>query len=156
SHDPVQHTLAHDGAGAVAHAVHAAGDVRRDGVAAVVVSHRIGWLRGGDHWRRGETGECARYSVAGHVADRALTALHPDGFVVPRNDHAVGVKANLLIADRGVAVVFAGCHFIVPAVLHADGFADSLREQRRIERHRVGAIMAVTAGALNKYDLNIR
>src|SRR5207245_6027840 len=59
------------------------------------------------------------------------------------------------IADHGVAVVFTAYHFIAPAVLHADGFADSLREEGGILSHRVGAVMAVTARALDKYDLDI-
>src|SRR5205823_10361010 len=109
-----------------------------------------------DHLCGGETGECARYSVAGRVAySGALTALHQDAFVVPRNDRPIGVEADLFIADHGVAVVFTAYHFIAPAVLHADGFADSLREEGGILSHRVGAVMAVTARALDKYDLDI-
>src|SRR5439155_16043222 len=66
SHDPEEHALARDGAGAETHTVHATGDVRRDDVGAVAVSRWIVWRRRRrDHLCGGETGECARYSVAG-------------------------------------------------------------------------------------------
>src|SRR5262252_4538542 len=87
---------------------------------------RIAWRGCRNNLIGGESGERARYSVAGHEYC-ALTALHPDGLVVPRDDVAIRVEANLFIADRGVAVVFTGRHFIAASVLHADGLADGLR-----------------------------
>src|SRR5262249_55948645 len=51
--------------------------------------------------------------------------------------------------------MFTAGHFIATAVLQADGLADSLGEERGIESHRVGAVSAVAAGALNLYDFNV-
>src|SRR5215467_3820507 len=91
-YDPVQHALAGDDAGAETYPVYATCDVRRDVVAEVAVSRRIGWrCCGGDYLCSRKTGECARYSVARQVAyGRAFTVLHQDVFVVPCNDRAAG------------------------------------------------------------------
>src|SRR5262249_13511281 len=117
-----------------------------------------GWRRRcGDHLCCGKPGEEARYIVAGVVAySSALTTLCHDVFVVPCNDRPAGVQADLFIADHRVPIVFPAYHLIRPTVLHSDRFPDSLREERGILSDRVAAVMAVTTGALDKYDLDIR
>jgi len=81
--------------------------------------------------------------------------LGQDNFVIPRDDAAIGVETNLLIGDHGVAVMFAGHHFVTAAVLQANGPADSLGEERGIESHSVGAVSAVATGAFHVHDLNV-
>ena len=129
-----------------------AGDVGRR---RVVVAHELGGRRRRRarlERRRLEAHVEAARDVARTRAGTAATRRRPS-FVVPRDDVALRVEADLLIDHEREAVVLPR-HFVLARELDAHRLADRLRQQRRIERHGVGAVDAVAARPAREHDVH--
>ena len=132
--DPARHV--HDGAALAPLRTSPAGSCRagRNGAAANPASMPVTTLPG--------------------VSYRAATERREPRFVIPGGDGAVGAQPGALVdrvrEGRSSPTPFRPC-----AELDADRLADRLRQQRRVERHRVGAVDAVAAGASRVDDADI-
>ena len=143
-----QHALAADRAGAAAPAGHAARHVRRRGVAAVVERVRrparafVARTSRARGRRSRPVIDVARAFVARPTAECRRPRLRNP----TRRCSRSRIEAGALIDDVGRAVVLPR-HLVLAHQLHADRPPDGLRHQRRVVRHRVGAVQAIAARA---------
>ena len=153
-HGVREHALAGDDPGASGFAAGTACDVRRCSVRAVAKFTR--WLARSPRRERlrREPGERPGDDVARRVVAGPAAARREPRFVVPRGDAAGRVDTDALI-DRVREPVVLPRHLVFARQLHPDRFPDALRQQRRVVRHGVGAVDAVTAGAARIDDADV-
>ena len=130
--------------------------VTYDGAALLpLLNPPVGAGRGTRTERRGrEPGEHAGDDVAGGVVTGPAAERCRPCFVVPRDDRPIGGHTGALIDRVRHAVVLPG-HFVLARQLDPHRLANRLRQQRRIERHGVGAVDPVAAGTAGKHDPDV-
>src|SRR5881394_266177 len=145
------HPLAADRALASARAGDAAGEIRWDSVAAVV---ELALRRRGrpDRERlRLVAEQHAGDDVARPIVPRAAAERRDPGLAIPGGDRAVRAERRALLDHTRRAVVLP-LHLVLPRVLDPDGGANRLRQDRGVERYRVGAVQAVAARTALEHD----
>ena len=104
--------------------------------------------------RRRESQQRTGDDVPGPVGSRTVAQARRPRLVIPRDDVAAGIERGPLIDHIRGAVILER-HLVLARELHAHGLADSLREDRRVVRHGVGAVHAVAARAAAKDHVNV-
>ena len=146
--------LALDRARAIARSVDAAGEIRRNGVAAVPerTARRAGRAR--RRRRRLEADEHPGNDVAGLIVPGTPAERRRPRLAVPRGDRPAAIDGGALIDHVREAVVFP-CHLVLARELDAHRLSDRVRQQRRVVRHGVRPVDAIAARSAHVDDADV-